>query len=619
MSTTTSSPLTAATVPAPAPDVEIVVPVHNEEASSSGASGACTPTCPPTSRSRGGSRSSTTRAPTPPGPGRRSPRRPAAGRARRAPRRQGPRRRAAGGVVGERRPRRWRTWTSTCPPTWPRCSPLVAPLLSGHSDLAIGSRLSRGAHGRPRAASARSSRAATTCCCGPRWRRGSPTRSAGSRRSAPTAPATCSRSSRTPAGSSTPSCSCSPSAPACASTRCRSTGSTTRTRGSTSCATASADLRGVARLARGFASGSIPVATLRERLGRAPAAPARGEAGFTTQVLRFAAVGVVSHAGVPAAVRGAARAYGRPRSPTPSRCWSRRSRTPRPTAGSRSACAVAAAAWRHQARGSSAFGFALAVTSGSLALLHVLAPAAGRGLEIDGAGRRQPRRDRAAVPAAAALGLPPPRRRDRPAPPRPARPEHQERVMTVTVPSARGAARRRDRRRRPPPPPVRRAVARAAVARTSRRPRLGAPRAARRCWPAPPSCTCGGSARPGWANSFYSAAVQAGTKSWKAFFFGSFDSVELHHRRQAAGLAVGDGAVGARLRGELVEHPRPAGARRRRVRRPALRGRAATVQPGGRTARRCGAGAHAGRGAHVPVQQPRRAARRSCSSARRTR
>ncbi|HEY3614435.1 MAG TPA: glycosyltransferase family 39 protein [Gaiellales bacterium] len=28
----------------------------------------------------------------------------------------------------------------------------------------------------------------------------------------------------------------------------------------------------------------------------------------------------------------------------------------------------------------------------------------------------------------------------------------------------------------------------------------------------------------GWGNGFYSAAVQAGTKSWKAFFFGSFDS-----------------------------------------------------------------------------------------------
>src|ERR1700719_1994176 len=28
----------------------------------------------------------------------------------------------------------------------------------------------------------------------------------------------------------------------------------------------------------------------------------------------------------------------------------------------------------------------------------------------------------------------------------------------------------------------------------------------------------------GWGNSFYAAAVQAGAKSWKAFFFGSFDS-----------------------------------------------------------------------------------------------
>ena len=28
----------------------------------------------------------------------------------------------------------------------------------------------------------------------------------------------------------------------------------------------------------------------------------------------------------------------------------------------------------------------------------------------------------------------------------------------------------------------------------------------------------------GWANSFYSAAVQAGTKSWSAFFFGASDA-----------------------------------------------------------------------------------------------
>jgi 4-amino-4-deoxy-L-arabinose transferase-like glycosyltransferase len=30
--------------------------------------------------------------------------------------------------------------------------------------------------------------------------------------------------------------------------------------------------------------------------------------------------------------------------------------------------------------------------------------------------------------------------------------------------------------------------------------------------------------RNGWANDFYAAAVEAGTRSWKAFFFGSFDS-----------------------------------------------------------------------------------------------
>src|SRR2546425_1682892 len=30
--------------------------------------------------------------------------------------------------------------------------------------------------------------------------------------------------------------------------------------------------------------------------------------------------------------------------------------------------------------------------------------------------------------------------------------------------------------------------------------------------------------RNGWANAYYAAAVQAGTKSWKAFFFGSTDA-----------------------------------------------------------------------------------------------
>ena len=68
----------------------------------------------------------------------------------------------------------------------------------------------------------------------------------------------------------------------------------------------------------------------------------------------------------------------------------------------------------------------------------------------------------------------------------------------------------------------------------------------------------------GWANQFYAAAAQAGAKSWKAFLFGSLDAVGLHHRRQAARLAVGHGSLGAPLRDELVGDPGAAGARRRR-------------------------------------------------------
>ena len=48
----------------------------------------------------------------------------------------------------------------------------------------------------------------------------------------------------------------------------------------------------------------------------------------------------------------------------------------------------------------------------------------------------------------------------------------------------------------------------------------------------------------GYGNDFYAAAVQAGTQSWKALFFGSFDAQQLHHGRQAAGLALGHGLSG---------------------------------------------------------------------------
>ena len=141
--------------------------------------------------------------------------------------------------------------------------------------------------------------------------------------------------------------------------------------------------------------------------------------------------------------------------------------------------------------------------------------------------------------------------------------------MTVTVPSARGAARRRDRRR-PRTPPVRRAWPA----------RLWRGRPADPAWvrPALLALLAGtallylwGLGASGWANGFYAAAVQAGTQSWKAFFFGSFDSSNfITVDKPPASLWVME--LSARVFGlELVEHPRAAGARGRRGRRAALR------------------------------------------------
>ncbi len=64
----------------------------------------------------------------------------------------------------------------------------------------------------------------------------------------------------------------------------------------------------------------------------------------------------------------------------------------------------------------------------------------------------------------------------------------------------------------------------------------------------------------GWANAFYSAAAQAGSESWKAFFFGSSDAANSITVDKTPGRAVGDGAVRADLRRQRLEHP---GARRR--------------------------------------------------------
>src|SRR3954469_18008507 len=60
-------------------------------------------------------------------------------------------------------------------------------------------------------------------------------------------------------------------------------------------ATAVADLRGVARVGRALATGRLPLHPVRSQLGRAPLAPpAEVPATLTRQLVRFAAVGVAS-------------------------------------------------------------------------------------------------------------------------------------------------------------------------------------------------------------------------------------------------------------------------------------------------------------------------------------
>ena len=148
--------------------------------------------------------------------------------------------------------------------------PLVAPLISGHSDVAIGSRLARGArvvrgpkrefispllqpHPPDRARRAVQRRAVRVQGRPPRRRAAAPAAGRGHRL------VLRHRAAR-----------CWPSGRACGSTRYPSTGWTTPTRRVDIVATAVADLKGVARVLGGLASGRIPVAQVRARFGRAP-------------------------------------------------------------------------------------------------------------------------------------------------------------------------------------------------------------------------------------------------------------------------------------------------------------------------------------------------------------
>ncbi len=144
-------------------------------------------------------------------------------------------------------------------------------------------------------------------------------------------------------------------------------------------ATAVADLKGVARLARGLATGRIPVAALRKELEGTPAA--RRPPGFTGQVARFAAIGVASTAAylalflalrttMPALVANAVSLLVTAVANTAAnRRW---------TFGVRGPDAIG----RHHTQGLLVFVAALAMTTGSLAALRAIDPSPPRAVEL---------------------------------------------------------------------------------------------------------------------------------------------------------------------------------------------------------------------------------------------
>jgi putative flippase GtrA len=145
--------------------------------------------------------------------------------------------------------------------------------------------------------------------------------------------------------------------------------------------TAMADLKGIVRITRALSSGKLPIATLREQLGRNPLPVEGVPTGLTGQLIRFAGVGVAStlaylvlyallRAGVgPQAANLVALLV---------------TAVANTAANRRLTFGVSGTdgALRHQAQGLVVFGIGLALTSGSLALLNAASTQPSRMVEL---------------------------------------------------------------------------------------------------------------------------------------------------------------------------------------------------------------------------------------------
>ncbi|HWO64360.1 MAG TPA: bifunctional glycosyltransferase family 2/GtrA family protein [Umezawaea sp.] len=135
--------------------------------------------------------------------------------------------------------------------------------------------------------------------------------------------------------------------------------------------TAMADLKGVARLGRALATGKLPIAELRQQLGREPLESKTPgvPTGLLRQLVRFGAIGVTSTLAyllLFLMMRGGLGAQGANLVALLLTAVANTAANRRFTFGVRGRHG----AGRHQFEGLIVFGFGLALTSGSLALLH---------------------------------------------------------------------------------------------------------------------------------------------------------------------------------------------------------------------------------------------------------
>jgi putative flippase GtrA len=144
-------------------------------------------------------------------------------------------------------------------------------------------------------------------------------------------------------------------------------------------ATAAADLKGIARMLKGFATGTIPVPTLAAQLGSSRMSAAPGS--LLRQAVRFTAIGVASTIAYLLLFLALHHAVGAQAANLVALLLTAVANTAanrRFTFGVRGGVGVT----RHQIEGLVVFGIALAITSGSLAVLHLMVSQPHRAVEL---------------------------------------------------------------------------------------------------------------------------------------------------------------------------------------------------------------------------------------------